>query len=206
VSLDVKPTSDNIVGNVYDKYGTKNPIARMLMRGFLDNVRELYEHAAPRTVLEVGCGEGRLAQYLWTHAPRPDRFVACDLDLDHLAPDLDAAIDVREASIYALPYAPRSFDLVVCCEVLEHLDDPRAGLAELARVAARRVLISTPWDPVWRALNVLRGRYLVRLGNTPGHVQHFTRRGLERLAKTKLRVLERRTPLPWTILLGEPLR
>jgi hypothetical protein len=66
--------------------------------------------------------------------------------------------------------------------------------------------VSTPWDPVWRALNVLRGRYLARLGNTPGHVQHFTRRGLERLARTELRILERRTPLPWTILLGERLR
>ena len=206
MSIEVKNTSENIVGNVYDKYGTRNPIARMLMRGFLDGVRDLYAHAAPRTVLEVGCGEGRLAQHLWEQAPRPDRFVACDLDLGRLVPDLDPAIQVREASIYALPWAARSFDLVICCEVLEHLDDPRAGLAELARVAARRVLVSTPWDPVWRALNVLRGRYLVRLGNTPGHVQHFTRRGLERLATTKLRVLERRTPLPWTILLGEPLR
>jgi ubiquinone/menaquinone biosynthesis C-methylase UbiE len=204
VSPDVDGTSDNIVGNVYDKYGTKNPVARMLMRGFLRGVRELYELAAPRTVLEVGCGEGRLAQYLWDNAPRPDRFVACDLDLGRLVPDLDAKIDVREASIYALPWAKGSFDLVICCEVLEHLDDPRAGLEELARVAGRRVLVSTPWDPVWRALNVLRGRYLARFGNTPGHVQHFTRRGLERLARTQLRLLDRRTPLPWTILLGEP--
>jgi len=73
-------------------------------------------------------------------------------------------------------------------------------------VASRRVLISTPWDPVWRALNMARGRYLAALGNTPGHIQHFTRRSLERLARTRLRVLERRTPLPWTVLLGEPLR
>jgi ubiquinone/menaquinone biosynthesis C-methylase UbiE len=206
VSVEVKSTSDNIVGNVYDKYGTRNPVARMLMRRFLDSVTELYAKAAPLSVLEVGCGEGRLAQHLWEHGPRPDRFVACDLDLGQLAPDLDKAIEVREASIYALPWPARSFDLVICCEVLEHLDDPRAGLAELARVAERHVLMSTPWDPVWRALNVLRGRYLARLGNTPGHVQHFTRRGLERLARTQLRILERRTPLPWTILLGERLR
>jgi ubiquinone/menaquinone biosynthesis C-methylase UbiE len=205
VSPGADGTSDNIVGNVYDKYGTKNPLARMLMRGFLDGVRELYELAAPRTVLEVGCGEGRLAQYLWNNAPRPDRFVACDLDLGRLIPELDAKIEAREASIYSLPWENGSFDLVICCEVLEHLDDPRAGIQELARVAGRRVLVSTPWDPVWRALNVLRGRYLARFGNTPGHVQHFTRRGLERLAQTQLRLLERRTPLPWTILLGEPL-
>ena len=84
--------------------------------------------------------------------------------------------------------------------------DDHRGLAELARVADRRVLISTPWDPVWRAMNMLRGRYLADLGNTPGHIQHFTRRTLVELAQTELRVLERRTPLPWTILLGEPSR
>ncbi len=195
----------NIVGNVYDKYGTSNPIARALMRGFLGAVSELYRSSAPRSVLEVGCGEGRLAHHLWQQGPRPDRFAICDLEIDRVIADLNPAIETRRASIYELPFADDSFELVVCCEVLEHLDDPRAGLAELARVAQRRVLISTPWDPVWRTLNMLRGRYLTRLGNTPGHVQHFTRGGLERLARTRLRLLERRTPLPWTVLLGEPL-
>jgi SAM-dependent methyltransferase len=199
-------TADNIVGNHYDKYGTKNPIARALMRGFLGAVGDLYAGTRARTVLEVGCGEGRLAQHLLGCGPRPARFVACDLELDRVAPGLDPAIEFVQASIYELPFVARSFDVVVCCEVLEHLEDPRRGLAELARVADRRVLISTPWDPVWRAMNMLRGRYLADLGNTPGHIQHFTRRSLVDLAQTELRVLERRTPLPWTILLGEPSR
>ena len=201
-----REAADNIVGNHYDKYGTRNPIARMLMRGFLDSVGELYAQTRPRTVLEVGCGEGLLAQHLLDRAPPPSRFVACDLELDRVAPGIAPTIEFVQASIYALPFAARSFDLVVCCEVLEHLDDPRGGLAELARVADRRVLISTPWDPVWRALNMARGRYLGALGNTPGHIQHFTRRSLVALAETQLRVLQRRTPLPWTIVLGEPLR
>lgn len=199
----------NVVGNVYDKYGTRNPIARALMRGFLGGVTALYERAAPRTVLEVGCGEGRLSRELLTFHRRtfggdPDRFDACDVDVSRIDRDLDPAIAVREASIYALPWGDRSVDLVVCCEVLEHLDDPSAGLAEVARVARHHVLLSTPWEPVWRALNVARGRYVGALGNTPGHVQHFSRRGLQRLAQTRLDLVERRTPLPWTILLGRP--
>ncbi len=199
-------TTDNIVGNHYDKYGTKNPIARALMRGFLGAVGELFEQTHAVSVLEVGCGEGLLAQHLMRVAAPRGRFVACDLELDRIAPGLDPRIELMRASIYELPFADDSFDVVVCCEVLEHLEDPRGGLRELARVAARRVLISTPWDPVWRAMNMLRGRYLGALGNTPGHIQHFTRRSLVRLAETELRVLERRTPLPWTILLGEPVR
>lgn len=199
------PTDDgNVVGNVYDKYGTKNPIARRLVDGFLRSVAELYVASKPSTVLEVGCGEGRLAQHLLGAGPRPERFVASDVELDRIVPDLDPLIEVQQASIYALPFADDEFDLVVCCEVLEHLGEPAKGLAELARVARRHVLVSTPREPLWRVLNLARGRYIADLGNTPGHIQHFSRRGLVRLASTHLRVLERRSPLPWTVLLGEP--
>lgn len=197
-----RPRADagNIVGNVYDKYGTRNPIARALMRGFTGAVTELYLGTGAARVLEVGCGEGRLAQQL-IRAARPARFEACDVELRPI-PDLDPQIALREASIYALPYPAASFDLVICCEVLEHLADPAAGLAELARVSARHVLLSTPWEPVWRALNLARGRYLRALGNTPGHVQHFSRRALRELAARHLDLLELRRPLPWTVILG----
>lgn len=194
----------NVVGNVYDKYGTRNPIARHMMRSFLRSVTELYRIAAPTRVLEVGCGEGELAAHLWHQGPRPEQFEICDVELDRLRPDLPSAIGVREASIYELPWDDDAFDLVLCCEVLEHLQDPARGLAELARVARRNVLISTPWEPVWRALNMARGQYLGDLGNTPGHVQHWGRRGLARLARTQLRLVAQRTPLPWTVLLGTP--
>lgn len=190
----------NVVGNVEDKYHARNPIARALMRGFLRAVTELYLEAGPRRVLEVGCGEGRLADHL-IRRRRPERFEACDVEL-RPAPEIDPEIALREASIYALPYADASFDLVVCCEVLEHLHDPAAGLAELARVSSRHVLLSTPWEPVWRLLNLARGRYVRDLGNTPGHVQHFGRRALIDLARTRLEVRAVRRPLPWTVISG----
>lgn len=196
-----------IVGNVYDKYGTRNPIARALMRGFLDTVGEFFLRCRPARVLEVGCGEGELARFLHKTARGSGwlpAFTITDLTLDHLAADLPPDIEARTASIDALPFADRSFDLVVCCEVLEHLGDPHAGLREVSRVAAHHVLLSTPREPIWRVLNVARGKYLRALGNTPGHVQHFSRRGLLRLATEHLHVLDHRTPLPWTVLLGAP--
>ncbi len=194
----------NIVGNVYDKYNTSNPIARALMRGFTGAVTDLYLGTGADSVLEVGCGEGHLADHL-VKRRRPARFEACDVAL-RPAPGLDPHIVLREASIYELPYPDASFDLVVCCEVLEHLADPAAGLAELARVARRQVLLSTPWEPVWRLLNIARGRYLGALGNTPGHVQHFSRRALVELAATRLGALKVRRPLPWTVILGDVRR
>jgi ubiquinone/menaquinone biosynthesis C-methylase UbiE len=173
------------------------------MQGFLQSITELVASVRPRSLLEVGCGEGHLARHLWDGGVRPRTFEICDVELDRLAA-LPPEIHAQQASIYDLPYPDRGFDLVICCEVLEHLEDPAAGLAELARVSERRVLISTPWEPVWRVMNIARGKYLRALGNTPGHVQHFTRRGLVGLARSRLHLIEVRTPLPWTILLGEP--
>jgi ubiquinone/menaquinone biosynthesis C-methylase UbiE len=193
-------------GNTYDKYGSRNPVARAMMRGFLRAVAELYSRVAPESVLEVGCGEGRLATHLLTHAhaPRPNRFVISDHDLGALDAQLDPLLTTCRASIEELPFDTASFDLVVCCEVLEHLPDPDRGLAEVARVAKRAVIVSTPREPLWRALNLARLAYVRDLGNTPGHVQHFSRRGLERLVGRRLRVLASRTPLPWTVLLAAP--
>jgi ubiquinone/menaquinone biosynthesis C-methylase UbiE len=198
----------NVVGNHEDKYASKNPIARHLVDNFLATVTELLTLAAPRgkTILEVGCGEGKLATALVQSVPAPARYLATDVSLEAITAELDARIETAVASAYALPFADRSFDIVVCCEVLEHLDEPARGLAELARVAGERVLISTPREPIWRAMNMARGRYLGALGNTPGHVQHFSRRALEQLAAEHLRVHALRSPLPWTVILGEPRR
>lgn len=198
--------TENVVGNHYDKYGTRNPIARALMTGFMNGATSLYQHAAADSVLEVGCGEGHLAQALLASGPPPSRFEITDLDIGRVPSDLPAPLQAKQASIYELPYPDDAFDLVVCCEVLEHLDEPEKGLAEVVRVAKHRVLLSTPWEPMWRAMNMARGKYLTQLGNTPGHVQHFTRRGLVGLASKHLSILQRRRPLPWTMLLGAPLR
>lgn len=197
---------DTIIGHHYDKYASKNPIARYLVDSFLAAITELYTLAQPRgkTVLEVGAGEGKLALHLLDHAPTPARYLATDLTLDRMVPETEGRIETASASAYELPYASKSFDIVVCCEVLEHLDRPERGLAECARVAREVVLISTPWEPVWRAMNMARGKYLKDLGNTPGHVQHFSRRALLELASLHLDPIAVRRPIPWTAILGRP--
>jgi SAM-dependent methyltransferase len=194
--------SPAIVGNVYDKYATSNPIARRLMQGFLRAVSELYLSVRPRRVLEVGCGEGHLAQHLIGLPHCPETFHACDVSLQALAPGLDARLTFSTADVYQLPFSDSSFDLIVCCEVLEHLMFPERALCEMRRVAASNLLVSTPREPLWRVLNLLRGKYWRDFGNTPGHVQHFNQLELRSMVGAHAEVCEVRAPLPWTIVMG----
>jgi 2-polyprenyl-3-methyl-5-hydroxy-6-metoxy-1,4-benzoquinol methylase len=190
------------VGNTYDKYGSTNPLVRRLMQGFTSDLDELLAATAARSVLDVGCGEGVLTEQ-W--AERFERVVG--VDLEH--PDLQRQweqrsrpnLEFRAAEATALPFEADSFDLVCAIEVLEHLPDPAAALEEMARVARRSLLVSAPREPLWRALNLLRGAYWRSLGNTPGHVNHWSAQGLRTLAARYGKVAATRSPSPWTIVL-----
>ena len=197
---------DFVSGNVYDKYRTKNPIARWLMQGFLSGCRELLRKIEADRVLEVGCGPGDLAGWLLPTVDWCQRasYLGTDVSTEEVAQAKAAypSKDFLPASIYDLPAADRSFDCVIACEVFEHLEDPQTALDEVARVSSKYLLISVPWEPVWRVLNLARGQYISDLGNTPGHLQHFSRAALRRLVSTRFEILDERHPLPWTILLA----
>ncbi|WP_208789123.1 class I SAM-dependent methyltransferase [Xanthomonas cissicola] len=192
-------------GNYYDKYNTVNPIARRLMRGFLSSFGELVALAGtPSEALEVGCGEGELSMRMdaagW-------RVQACDIAEDAVQEArrrINAArlnIPVKRADVRDIGGCYRPVDLVVCCEVLEHLDSPEQALQTLLALSRRYVLVSVPREPIWRMLNVMRGSYWTDLGNTPGHIQHWSRREFLAMLSDHAEVVHVRNPLPWTIAL-----
>ena len=76
-----------------------------------------------------------------------------------------------------------------------------AGLARIAELAQPWALLSVPREPVWRALNLARGAYVRDLGNTPGHLNHFSKSAFERFLSTRFELVEVRSPLPWTMAL-----
>jgi 2-polyprenyl-3-methyl-5-hydroxy-6-metoxy-1,4-benzoquinol methylase len=191
-------------GNTFDKYGSTNPIVRRLMSRFERMVGELFEQAAPDSVLDIGCGEGVLTEQ-WAGALGDGRVVGTDLE----DPKLEAEWATRRRPnlrfcampVESLSFADGEFDLVAATEVLEHVDDPEQAVAEMARVARRWLLVSVPHEPLWRALNVARGAYVRDLGNTPGHLNHWSRTGFQRLLGAHGEVVETRSPFPWTMLL-----
>lgn len=190
------------VGNVYDKEAASNPIERRLVAGFSSALLDLLP-ARPHRVLEVGCGEGGQLRKVARLAPGAELF-GFDLPSDELAArweGLDAQMACGSAE--HLPYPDDSFDLVLALEVLEHVPDPDAVLAEIARVGTGAVVLSVPWEPVWRLGNLARGRYVSDLGDTPGHIQHFGRGAFRRLVGRHLKVRAVRRPFPWTFVGAE---
>jgi 2-polyprenyl-3-methyl-5-hydroxy-6-metoxy-1,4-benzoquinol methylase len=191
-------------GNTYDKYGSTNPVARRLMAGFERMLDELFSQAAPASVLDVGCGEGVLTEQ-WADRIAPGRIVGIDLDDPKLAAEWAGRqrpnLTFAPMEVERLAFGGGEFELVAATEVLEHVSDPERALAEMARVASHHLLVSVPHEPLWRALNMARGAYLRQLGNTPGHLNHWTRRSFVRLLGRYGEVTEVRAPFPWTMLL-----
>jgi 2-polyprenyl-3-methyl-5-hydroxy-6-metoxy-1,4-benzoquinol methylase len=191
-------------GNTFDKYGATNPVVRRLMSGFERTLDELLQRAEPESVLDVGCGEGVLT-YRWAQRLGDAPVLGTDLEDPKLRAQWATRrrhnLEFRAMPVQRLAFTDGEFDLATAIEVLEHVPHPEQAVAEMARVARRHLLVSVPREPLWRALNVARGAYLRQLGNTPGHVNHFSKRGFVALLSRHGQVVQVRSPFPWTMLL-----
>jgi ubiquinone/menaquinone biosynthesis C-methylase UbiE len=190
-------------GNTYDKYGSQNPVVRRLMAGFERSLDELWHMASPDSILDVGCGEGVLTSE-WAERLE-GRIVGIDLPDPKLEAEWEKRqrpnLEYRAEEATSLSFADDEFDMATAIEVLEHVPDPEATVAEMARVAKRWLLVSVPREPIWRMTNMARGAYIKSLGNTPGHVNHWSKVSFVSLLSRHGKVEEVRTPFPWTMAL-----
>jgi SAM-dependent methyltransferase len=175
-----------------------------MVGGFLGRLEGLVERTGAREAHEIGCGEGELATRL---ARRGLRIRGSDLSPEVIAEarrragDAGLEIEFKAAGVEALEPAADAAELIICCEVMEHLPDPEAALDTVAGLARPWTIVSVPREPLWRALNMARGRYLGGLGNTPGHLNHWSRGEFVRFLEQRLEVVELHSPLPWTMAL-----
>jgi ubiquinone/menaquinone biosynthesis C-methylase UbiE len=201
----VPETPGIVIGNTTPKYTAKNPAIRYLTERWVANLDTLFDRVAnhptgaPKQVLEVGCGEGVIAEKLhhrfgdvaaldlpdaglrtwWHHHPGP-RYLHADA--------------------HHLPFPDNHFDLVVSVEVLEHLTNPTQGLHELTRVTRHHLIVSVPREPIFRTCNLIAGRYIKDLGNTPGHLNHWSTRTFKQFIAQTTTIQHITTPFPWTTI------
>jgi ubiquinone/menaquinone biosynthesis C-methylase UbiE len=190
-------------GNSFDKYGSGNPVVRRLMERFLGELDGLVTLSGASSLLDVGCGEGIVTERMAALLPEA-KVVGLDVADPALLPHWErrrtGQLEFVAGSAYDLEYEDGAFDVCSAIEVFEHLERPERALAEMARVARRAVILSVPWEPVWRAGNMATGRYLKEYGNTPGHINHWTRKAFTSFAGRAGTVVSVRSPFPWTIV------
>ncbi|MCK5830722.1 MAG: class I SAM-dependent methyltransferase [Methylococcales bacterium] len=191
-----------VVGTASNKYESKNPISQYLLRQFDQSIADLVKIANPNTILEVGCGEGHVTDILLKNSEATIQALDISQTIVDIAKDSikSPRVNFHQFNIYDLKEKDPA-DLVVCCEVLEHIDDPEIGLLRLAEKAAPYAIISVPREPIWRILNFIRGTYVSEFGNSPGHIQHWSQKEFIQFVGQKFEIIGVKAPLPWTVLL-----
>ena len=189
------------------KYISKNPISKLLVSNFLEEIKTNVNDCVIKTIHEIGCGEGQIIKEIYNNK---FQIIGSDISMECIniaKEDLrnnNIKAQVFYADIYNLNYDDHSADLIICCEVLEHLENPKKALEAISLVAKKNIILSVPNEPIWRILNIMRLKYLTKLGNTPGHINHWTKKGFVDLVGRYFKIKKISSPLPWTVILCEP--
>lgn len=190
----------------FKKHTHRNPIQRLLLWNFFRNLLALIPKREANSILDVGCGEGFTLNRLKEHGiGKHLEGVEHSIDAISLGKKTYPDIKIKQGDIYNLPYEDNSFDLVLCTEVLEHLDNPGRALKELIRVSNKYLVVSVPNEPFFMLAQLVRGKNWSRFGNDIEHVNHWTMFGFPKFIKqnSSVKILAKRFPFAWTMLLLE---
>jgi SAM-dependent methyltransferase len=189
---------------VQTKYTRTNAITRRLMDGYFKAFADLVAGLDIESAFEPGCGEGFSTKRIRSILPARVSLEASELDgsLVQSAVAANPGVVVRQESVYQIGRQDKSVDLVILLEVLEHLDDPGRAMAEICRVSRKYVIVGVPREPLWRLMNLARLKYVGGLGNTPGHIRHWSAGSFQRFVGRVADVRGVRKPLPWTMVLA----
>ncbi len=194
----------NVTDN-YKKHTSNNPVQRLLLDNFFKTLVNVAQPLTINSILDAGCGEGFTLDILQKHRIGK-RLEGLEFSESAIAlgKKHHPSLIFKQGSIYELPYKDNIFDLVVCTEVLEHLEDPQKALRELVRVSRRYLVLSVPNEPIFMLANFIRGKNWSRWGNDIEHIQHWSFLGFEHFVKKdNIQILQKRYPFPWTMLLAE---
>ena len=190
----------------FKKHTHPNPIQRFLLWNFFKTLLGLIKERQVDSILDVGCGEGfTLNRFSENKVGKKLEGIEYNKSAIQLGQKIYPNIKIKQGNIYSLPYEDNSFDLVLCTEVLEHLEEPKKALKELVRVSKKYLVISVPNEPLFMSAQLIRGKNWSRFGNDIEHINHWTMFGFPKFIKqnSNAKILAKRFPFAWTMLLLE---
>ena len=187
----------------FEKHTTGNPISRYFLNNFTNVLVEEIKKLQPESILDVGAGEGFILQKLHDNAigKKLEGIEYMD-EAIALGKVMHPQIHLKQGDIYHLPHKDNSFDVVICSEVLEHLENLQEALQELVRVSKRYCVLSVPNEPYFTLQRIARGKNLLKLGDHPEHIQHWTSGAFRNFVDRQLKIVSLRSPIPWTLVVG----
>lgn len=190
------------------KHTTKNPVGKFFLNNFLNTVVKTTRPLHIETVLDAGCGEGfTLGRLQKEKIGKTFEGIEYDAAAVELANQLYPALNIIQGDIYKLPYKNNSFDLVICTEVLEHLENPKKAYRELLRVSRKYVLMSVPNEPFFTIQRIGRLQNIRHLGAHPEHIQHWSVSAFTKFVKVRgVKIITRKLPIPWTMIVARKVK
>ena len=180
---DHKHIIEQVPTDYYQKGVENNVLQRMWHTNKLRVVTSLIP-ISPKKILDVGCASGWFLSKLASVFPKAQCFGIdiYDKAIQH-GHKLYPSITFQSADAHTIPFKDKSFDLVICTEVLEHVDDPKSVLLEIKRVLNKdsfaiieldsgSPLFSTAWF-IWKKF---KGGVW-----THAHLHSFTPKKLEKI-------------------------
>jgi len=184
------------------RYSTRNPVSAFLVKKFSKTLKAFLRQTGARRVLEIGCGEGFVTR-LTGATLSPQLLIGSDYSQEWIgrAKNLNPAAHLMILDARRIPFRDNAFDLVLAIEVLEHVKGPETALEEIARVTSQWAILSVPRGILWRLGNLARGKYIARLGNTPGHINEWSARTFRLFVEQHFTISDFKAPFPWQIAL-----
>jgi 2-polyprenyl-3-methyl-5-hydroxy-6-metoxy-1,4-benzoquinol methylase len=197
-------TTDN-----FEKHSVKPSVKRLqfLQRFLIDNFYKVLideiDKLKPVSILDAGCGEGiTLNKLKKANVGRKlEGFDYLDRAIT-IGKKLYPSLNLKQGDIYHIESPDNAYDVVICSEVLEHLERPEDALKELARVSRKYVVLSVPNEPIFMLGNFLRGKNLKRWGNDIEHINHWSNKKFVKFAGNHLKIKSNITPLPWSLIVA----
>jgi len=182
------------------KHTSSNPIKKVLLKNFHELVLDQIELISPKSILDVGCGEGYVLEMVADIWPEIKLF-----GVDPSAQAIEQAkkkvpsADFKVKSIFDINPKEYQADLIISLEVFEHIPNYIEAMTHFRKLVKKQAIVSVPNEPTFSFLSLITGSHIKRWGRHPEHVNFWNELAFEKFLQSEFAKVSIRKSLPWLI-------